>query len=145
MAGLTAKLCAAPGCGALVRPPARRCAFHEQRQQEAAKQADQRRGSRHERGYSNAWIRASRAYRAKHPFCVECQQRESRLVAAEHVDHIQPPRYREAMESRDPVRITEAKRLFWNSSNWQPLCRTCHSRKTAKNDMGFGNLRLKTK
>ncbi|MDE1714925.1 HNH endonuclease signature motif containing protein (plasmid) [Chromobacterium amazonense] len=139
MAGLTAQLCAAPGCGALVRPPARRCPFHEQRQQEAAKQADLRRGSRHERGYSNAWIRASRAYRARHPFCVACQQRDGRLVTAEHVDHIQPPRYREAMESGDPARMAEAKRRFWDSSNWQSLCRPCHSRKTAREDGGFGN------
>ncbi|WP_186318376.1 HNH endonuclease, partial [Bacillus pumilus] len=24
-------------------------------------------------------------------------------------------------------------------SNWQPLCASCHNRKTAKEDGGFGN------
>ncbi|WP_144469068.1 HNH endonuclease signature motif containing protein, partial [Bacillus pumilus] len=31
------------------------------------------------------------------------------------------------------------KKLFWDSSNWQPLCASCHNRKTAKEDGGFGN------
>ncbi|OVE49439.1 hypothetical protein CBW21_06035 [Chromobacterium violaceum] len=141
MAGLTAKLCATPGCGALVRPPARHCPFHEQRRQAAERESDRRRGSRVERGYTNAWSRAARAYRAKHPFCAECQRQDGRLIAADHVDHITPPRYREAMESGDPERIADAKRLFWDSSNWQPLCRRCHSRKTAAEDGGFGNAR----
>lgn len=29
-------------------------------------------------------------------------------------------------------------RLFWDPSNWQPLCAGCHSTKTAKEDGGFG-------
>jgi 5-methylcytosine-specific restriction protein A len=28
--------------------------------------------------------------------------------------------------------------LFWDSSNWQPLCHECHSSKTAREDGGFG-------
>lgn len=32
------------------------------------------------------------------------------------------------------------QRLFWDRSNWQPMASTpCHSRKTAKQDGGFGN------
>ncbi|WP_085981300.1 MULTISPECIES: HNH endonuclease signature motif containing protein [unclassified Paenibacillus] len=27
--------------------------------------------------------------------------------------------------------------LFWDQGNWQPLCATCHSIKTAKEDGGF--------
>lgn len=29
--------------------------------------------------------------------------------------------------------------LFWNEENWQGSCWSCHSRKTAKEDGGFGN------
>jgi len=28
--------------------------------------------------------------------------------------------------------------LFWNQSNWQPLCKECHDGKTAKEDGRFG-------
>jgi 5-methylcytosine-specific restriction protein A len=34
-------------------------------------------------------------------------------------------------------------RLFWNRGNWAALCQSCHSRKTAKQDGGFGNPRGK--
>jgi 5-methylcytosine-specific restriction protein A len=29
--------------------------------------------------------------------------------------------------------------LFWDKTNWQPICHTCHSIKTAKEDGSFGN------
>jgi 5-methylcytosine-specific restriction protein A len=32
--------------------------------------------------------------------------------------------------------------LFWDAdSNWQSLCKTCHDRKTATEDGGFGRAR----
>ncbi|WP_396127368.1 HNH endonuclease [Edaphobacter acidisoli] len=46
------------------------------------------------------------------------------LVPAAHTDHIIPHR--------------GDKKLFWDRSNWQPLCATCHSVKTAEEDGGFG-------
>ncbi|ELK38933.1 HNH endonuclease, partial [Brevibacillus agri BAB-2500] len=30
-------------------------------------------------------------------------------------------------------------RKFWDRMNWQALCASCHSKKTAKEDGGFGN------
>ncbi|KAE8545359.1 hypothetical protein F6453_2331 [Marinobacter nauticus] len=30
-------------------------------------------------------------------------------------------------------------KLFWDDSNWQALCHSCHSEKTASEDSGFGN------
>jgi 5-methylcytosine-specific restriction protein A len=32
------------------------------------------------------------------------------------------------------------KRLFWDQSNWQSMSKTCHDRKTATADGGFGNI-----
>ncbi|MCP3927266.1 MAG: HNH endonuclease [Desulfobacterales bacterium] len=31
--------------------------------------------------------------------------------------------------------------LFWDKSNWDPKCKSCHDRKTASKDGGFGNPR----
>lgn len=61
-------------------------------------------------------------------FCVHCWRDAQLLAAAEEVDHVRPHR-------GDPV-------LFWDTSNWQPLCRTHHSRKTVAVDGGFGRVRL---
>lgn len=33
--------------------------------------------------------------------------------------------------------------LFWDRTNWQGLCKQCHSRKTAAEDGGFGNAKPK--
>lgn len=49
------------------------------------------------------------------------------MVDATEVDHIKPHR-------GDMV-------LFWDESNWQGLCRSHHSRKTAGENGGFGNQR----
>ncbi len=59
---------------------------------------------------------------SEHPLCAECE-RAGRVVAGTEVDHIVPHR--------------GDKRLFWDRSNWQTLCRACHSRKTAVEDSGF--------
>ena len=55
----------------------------------------------------------------RHPLCVECQ-RNGRYIAATVVDHIQPHR--------------GDTKLFWDESNWQPLCKACHDRKTGLED-----------
>ena len=46
------------------------------------------------------------------------------VVAANVVDHIVPHKGNEA--------------LMWDESNYQSLCKTCHDRKTATDDGGFG-------
>jgi 5-methylcytosine-specific restriction enzyme A len=82
----------------------------------------QRKGST-ARGYGYKWQQARAGYLAKHPLCVECEK-EGRVVAATDVDHIIP-------HKGDMV-------LFWDSDNWQPLCKSHHSEKTAREDGGFG-------
>ncbi|WP_328203649.1 hypothetical protein [Brevibacillus nitrificans] len=50
---------------------------------------------------------------------------EGNVGAATVVDHIIPHK--------------GDKELFWDQKNWQGLCDSHHSRKTAKEDGGFGN------
>lgn len=91
----------------------------EQRKRES----DKDRGHAAARGYGYRWQKARKAYLAKHPLCVACY-RQGRVTAASEVDHITPHRGDRA--------------LFWDSANWQALCKPCHSAKTAREDGGFG-------
>lgn len=109
------KPCSWPGCHALVAGGGR-CDEHR-------RQVEQRRGSAHERGYTSAWAKARAAWLRAHPLCVMCQQRGS-IEPATVVDHIVPHRGDMA--------------LFWDSRNWQSLCKPDHDRKTATEDGGFG-------
>jgi len=110
--------CNKPGCPQLTS--SRFCPEHTK---QYSKETDSRRGSRIERGYTNSWVRYSRMYRMNNPLCVVCQ-REGRVVASEHVDHITP------VEPTDP--------WFWDKDNHQALCKSCHSKKTAIEDGGWG-------
>lgn len=75
------------------------------------------------RGYGRRWQSVSKAYLANHPFCVRCLENKL-YTRSEVVDHIIP--HKGDME------------LFWDKNNWQALCKTCHDRKTATEDGGFG-------
>jgi len=72
-----------------------------------------------ERGYDGRWKKAREAYLRKHPLCLYCE-REGRITAATVVDHIVPHR--------------GDKAIFWDSSNWQPLCKACHDSVKAKEE-----------
>jgi 5-methylcytosine-specific restriction protein A len=63
-------------------------------------------------------------YLQEHPLCVMCKAK-GWVVPATDVDHKIPHQEREA--------------LFWQYDNLQSLCKSCHSRKTATEDNGFGN------
>ena len=110
--------CTYPGCSTLCS--AGRCDKHRAQIQ---READQRRGGSTERGYDSAWQRAREAYLGAHPLCAECM-RAGQVTAAVVVDHIIPHK--------------GDRKLFWDSANWQPLCKRCHDRKTAREDGGFG-------
>ncbi len=61
--------------------------------------------------YTYRWQQARAGYLRKHPLCRHCMER-GLVVVATVVDHITPHK--------------GDKALFWDSSNWQALCTTCH-------------------
>lgn len=65
-----------------------------------------------QRGYGYKWQQARAGFLAKHPLCQYCQ-REGRVTEATVVDHVIPHR--------------GDMKLFWDQSNWAPLCASCHS------------------
>ena len=106
------KPCAHPGCPELVDPADKYCDQHK-----AEHPAEVRSGSA--RGYNRRWQKISKQYLSSHPLCVKCLER-GKYTKATVVDHIRPHR-------GNPE-------LFWNPENWQPLCKTCHDKKTWNED-----------
>lgn len=78
-----------------------------------------------ERGYNGRWRKARDGWLRSHPLCVHCE-RDGRVRAANEVDHIIPHK--------------GDMGLFWDNTNWQSLCKPCHSLKTATEDGGFGRV-----
>lgn len=74
---------------------------------------DATRGTPAERGYDSKWRKARVHFLAAHPLCVMCE-REHVVAAATLVDHIVPHK--------------GDRSLFWDRSNWQPLCAAHHNR-----------------
>lgn len=124
------KICAYPGCSRACPADEKYCDRHreagEQLDRAARKrrfkQQDRSRESAYRRGYTNAWARARACFLASHPLCAHCLAKGLHTPATE-VDHIKPHR--------------GDKDLFWDSDNWQALCKACHSRKTATEDSTF--------
>lgn len=73
------------------------------------------------RGYGRQHRKRRARYLAEHPLCVHCE-REGIVAAATELDHVVPLRRGGADDE----------------SNWQGLCHTHHSIKTAREDGGFG-------
>jgi 5-methylcytosine-specific restriction enzyme A len=116
-----ARPCPYPGCPALTTDKSGYCEKHLKQSQ---KQYDQERGTPNERGYTYRWQKASKVFLSTHPLCAECEK-EGRVTAATLVDHIIPHKGN--------------YQLFWDESNWQPLCASHHSIKTATEDGAFGH------
>ena len=114
------KPCSAPGCRTFALANGSRCELHKK---QLWKDQDARRGTAHQRGYTSAWRKAREAFLRHHPLCKLCEA-EGLTKAALIVDHVVPHK--------------GDKALFWESSNWQPLCKPCHDRKTATEDGGWG-------
>ena len=126
------KLCGYPGCSRLIPQGENYCPLHKKKaaenkkayQAQREKQRTWSAGTSAQRGYGYRWRQARQAFLRQHPFCIECEKRGI-IKPATDVDHIKPHKGDMA--------------LFWDQSNWQPLCHTCHSKKTAREDGGFGN------
>jgi len=73
--------------------------------------------------YGRRWQKERKSFLQQHPLCVDCQ-RDGRVTAATIVDHVKAHKGNEA--------------LFWDRSNWAPLCASHHSAKTVRTDGGFG-------
>ncbi|MBR0407649.1 MAG: HNH endonuclease [Clostridia bacterium] len=68
-------------------------------------------------GYDSRWREARKLCLQLHPLCVKCLE-EKKITPATVVDHIVPHR--------------GDQKLFWDQSNWQPLCKRHHDEKTGK-------------
>jgi 5-methylcytosine-specific restriction enzyme A len=111
--------CNKMGCPELVEPGQRYCDKHKKEYYAAIN-----RTVNFSHLYNYKWEQARKRYLKVNPLCVECLQL-GRTTPATIVDHIIPHK--------------GDKRLFWDKSNWQSLCKRHHDRKTAKEDGGFGN------
>lgn len=70
-------------------------------------------------GYGHKWREASRQFLRENPLCALCLK-SGRIRTSEATDHIVPHKGDMA--------------AFWDRTNWQALCKSCHDRKTAKED-----------
>ena len=119
--------CRYPGCKAVLSEPGychRHQYFDKEQDRKRRIVSDKTRSSAKERGYSFSWHKVRTLYLLANPLCVSCEKR-GRLTPATCVDHIVPHRGDDS--------------LMWDEDNFQSLCQSCHSRKTAKEDGGFGN------
>lgn len=65
---------------------------------------------------SQRWRDASKRFLTLNPLCVHCK-RQNRITPSAETDHITPHKGN--------------LNLFWDSTNWQALCKVCHSLKTS--------------
>lgn len=97
------RLCA---CGNRVAAGAR-CECERKADRERKARFDQTRPSSSARGYTGAWEKARKEFLRRNPRCAICGERAS------VVDH------------RIPHKGDKA--LFWDRTNWQPLCQRDHN------------------
>jgi 5-methylcytosine-specific restriction enzyme A len=76
-----------------------------------------------QRGYGYRWQQARLSFLAAHPLCIDCSK-QGRVTEATTIDHVIPHKGNEE--------------LFWDVSNWESCCASCHSIRTLKYDGGFG-------
>lgn len=114
--------CAWAGCHCYAVEGKSYCEKHLEAKKAEKRARDRARGTRTQRGYTNAWLRVAKAFLDEHPFCAECL-RHGKHTPATEVDHIVPHK--------------GDRRLFWDAKNWQALCHECHSRKTFMEDGAF--------
>lgn len=115
--------CADPGCAAIVTS-GRCCAKHATEKRPSVHTSGNGAGeparlSPSARGYDRAWQRIRQRILSTNPLCAHCRA-DGRVTLATEVDHIVP--LREGGTHDD--------------NNLQPLCKSCHSSKTAAQSRG---------
>lgn len=105
--------CSTPGCAAVVRD-GRYCPKHA-----AQSRPPDERPSSNRRGYDARWRKIRAAVLREQPLCVECLG-AGVVTAANEVDHIVP--------------LSQGGTNEWD--NLQPLCKSCHSKKTRREMAG---------
>jgi 5-methylcytosine-specific restriction protein A len=112
--------CSIPGCPELTEGGP--CESHRRARQ---REHDVRRGKAAERGYDARWRRLRLVFLREHPLCADpFGDHEGRATPAECVDHI--------------IAHKGDMELFWDESNWQPLCLHCNSKKAATSEGRWG-------
>ncbi len=72
-----------------------------------------------QRGYGYRWQQARARYLSDNPLCAYCDQ-TGRTTTANVVDHKVPHH--------------GDQKLFWDETNWQPLCKPCHDTVKAREE-----------
>lgn len=81
------------------------------------------RPSARQRGYDARWDKARLIYLRQNPLCA-LHWAKGQIVQAKIVDHIVPHR--------------GDQKLFWDQTNWQPMCEPCHnSHKQSEEKLGY--------
>lgn len=114
------KLCTYPGCNCLVSNGSR-CPRHTAAKKGGFSGKRTKGREWHSLYYSAHWRQLRRDFLKKFPFCFVCGGR------ATIADHIVPHR-------GNPD-------LFYNEDNLQPMCQSCHSKKTLRENGFFSDRR----
>ncbi len=116
------------GCGHKIAS-GEMCQCQQRRAKEGQAVRDARRPSARARGYDTRWDKARATFLSHHPRCMMVRDGVMCGKPANVVDHIEPHRGDQAK--------------FWDSSNWQSLCVSCHSshKQAIENQGGIDNLR----
>ncbi|MDG3575724.1 HNH endonuclease signature motif containing protein [Rhizobium sp. YJ-22] len=92
-------------CGAVV-PSGITCACQERDARERKARFDKKRPSARQRGYTKEWEQASKDFLRFYPYCERCK------APATTVHHKVPHKGNQT--------------VFWDKSNWMPVCKPCH-------------------
>ena len=110
------KVCRKAGCSRACEPGKTYCVIHSSLENKIFTKRTT--SSPYNYLYRTARWRKERAeFLSRYPYCAICNQ------LATVVDHIKPHKGNEE--------------IFWNQDNWQPLCASCHTKKTFKENNNF--------
>ena len=116
--------CSHSGCPALVEIGTGFCPKH---QKEENQRYARTRPTSAQKGYGSKWQTYRKWYLGNHPYCINANNPDMPNcdVIATEIDHIIPSKGPD-----DPN--------HWDPNNHRPMCKRCHSSKTAKKDGRWG-------